>query len=33
MFRELKPALWAGRAAALGGGFAPQDNRPEKLPA
>jgi hypothetical protein len=35
MFRELK-LVWgmrAGRAAALGGGFAPQDGRLEKPPA
>jgi len=35
MFRELKLVreMRAGRAAALGGGFAPQDSRLEKLPA
>jgi hypothetical protein len=33
--RELKLVreMRAERAAALGGGFAPQDSRPEKLPA
>ena len=35
MPRELKLVrrMRAGKAAALGGGFAPQDGRPEKLPA
>jgi len=35
MFRELKlvRGMRAGRAAALGGGFAPQDDRLEKPPA
>jgi hypothetical protein len=35
MFRELKLVreMRAGRAAALGGGLAPQDSRLEKLPA
>jgi hypothetical protein len=35
MFRELKLVreMRARRAAALGGGFAPQDSRLEKLPA
>jgi hypothetical protein len=34
VFRELKLVreMRAGRAAALGGGSAPQDNRLEKLP-
>jgi len=35
MFRELKLVreMRAGRAVALGGGFTPQDDRLEKLPA
>jgi len=35
MFRELKLVreMRAGRAAALGGGFTPQDGNPKKPPA